>query len=245
MKRILYPTAFTKTTAISQNPPKGACTQHSRSVKFACYDYMTERTVSTNRLIAFSDGVFAIAITILVLGISVPEASKEMVTQGVLSQKLLALWPKIVSYIFSFIIVGIFWVGHHIIFQYIKRADRNFFWLNILYLMVIAFIPFPAALLGQYGPQVSVVVLYGITIFMVGLLFEAMWLYATHKRRLIDDRLDQKRIKKATVIILLPTVLYFIAIFIALTNPYMSLAIYIIIPILYILPSPIDEYIEE
>lgn len=206
---------------------------------------MTGKTVSSNRLVAFSDGVFAIAITILVLGISVPEVSKEMVAQQVLSQKLFALWPKIVSYIFSFIIVGIFWVGHHIIFQYIKRADRNFFWLNILYLLFIAFIPFPAALLGQYGPQVSVVVLYGVTIFLVGFLFLGMWLYATNKRRLIDDRLDPKRIRKATIIILLPTILYLIAIFIALKNPYLSLAIYIIIPLLYILPSPIDEFIEE
>lgn len=206
---------------------------------------MKQRTVSSERLIYFSDAVFAIAITILVLGITVPEISKVANLNGVLTGKLLELWPKIFSFIFSFSIIGIFWSGHHILFQYIKRANRILIWLNLLYLMFISFIPFPAALLGQFGAQESVVVLYGFTIFMIGLTFGGIWLYASQKQRLINNKLNQQEINRVTTIIFMPTVIYFAAILIAIKYPIVSLLIYIIIPILYILPSPIDEFLRD
>ena len=104
--------------------------------------------LSTHRIEAFSDGVFAIAITLLVLNLQVPEIA----TVSELASKLGALWPKLVSYVLSFMVVGIYWVAHHNTFHYIKRSDRNLLWLNILMMLFVVFIPFPAALLGQY-PQ--------------------------------------------------------------------------------------------
>src|SRR6266487_2888595 len=110
--------------------------------------------LNTNRIEAFSDGVFAVAITLLVLNLQVPQ----LASANELVPKLSELWPKLLSYALSFVIVGIYWVAHHNTFHYIKQSDRNLLWLNILLLMCIVFLPFPTALLGQYPEQrVSVI----------------------------------------------------------------------------------------
>src|SRR5215472_15319593 len=120
--------------------------------------------LSTTRLEAFSDGVFAVAITLLVLNLQVPQitAISELVP------RLVELWPKLLSYVLSFVLVGIYWVAHHNTFHYIKRSDRNLLWLNILLLLCIVFIPFPTALLGQY-PELRVsIIIYGGIAIVVG-----------------------------------------------------------------------------
>ncbi len=101
--------------------------------------------LTTGRITAFSDGVFSIAITLLVLNLCVPTVPGELLDQ------LGKQWPSLLSYILSFVIVGIYWVAHHNMFHYIKRSDRPFLWINILLLMCVAFIPFPAGLLGQFS----------------------------------------------------------------------------------------------
>ncbi len=108
--------------------------------------------LSTNRIEAFSDGVFAVAITLLVLNLQVPQIAASLVSKD-LPQKLLDLGPKLLIFALSFIVVGIYWVAHHNTFHYIKHADRNLLWLNILLLLCIVFIPFPTELLGQYPDQ--------------------------------------------------------------------------------------------
>jgi uncharacterized membrane protein len=124
--------------------------------------------LSTNRLEAFSDGVFAVAITLLVLNLQVPQIA--VVSE--LVPKLGALWPKLLSYALSFVIVGIYWVAHHNTFHYIKRSDRNLLWLNILLMMRIVFIPFPTALLGQYPEQQVSVIIYAGTLVITGLVLQ-------------------------------------------------------------------------
>lgn len=201
--------------------------------------------MNTSRVEAFSDGVFAIAITLLILGVSVPETSTQVLIRGELLTKIIALWPKILSYIISFAVIGIFWVGHHIMFRFIKRMDRIGLLLNILVLMVIAFIPFSAALMGVYGREQIAVVIYGITLFLAGITFELFWLYASHNYRLIDQTLDSNHIQKASLIILVAPVIYLIAVILSVFNPLWSIVIYILVPLLYILPSPIDEFVTE
>ena len=101
--------------------------------------------LSSVRIMTLADGVFAIVLTLLVLDIKAPKA----ISEAELISKLLALWPKLFSYIISFVILGILWFGHHMEFHYIRRSDRIHIWLNLLFLMCIAFIPFSAALLGS------------------------------------------------------------------------------------------------
>ena len=197
--------------------------------------------LSTGRIEAFSDGVFAIAITLLILAVTVPEHAPEATAHPELSAQIVALWPKILSYAISFAVIGIFWVGHHIMFHYIKRSDRTLLWLNILFLMMISFIPFPAALLGQYGADRTAVIVYGATLMAAGLMIEAIWLYASAGRRLISPTLDPALIRMATGIVLAGPIVYLIAVALAFVNPLWSILIYIVVPVAYVIPSPIDR----
>ena len=103
-----------------------------------------------NRVEALTDGIFAVAMTLLVLDIEVPEVQQATGTAN-LPLKLLALVPKMLSYIISFIILGVYWVGHHAQLAFIHRADRPLLWINILFLLWVALVPFSTALLSEYS----------------------------------------------------------------------------------------------
>lgn len=200
--------------------------------------------LKTNRIEAFSDGVFAIAITILVLTITVPTLTKTQVANGELLGALMGLWPKILSYIISFAIVGIFWIGHHIMFHYIKKTDRQILWLNNIFLMIVSFIPVPAAILGLYTTSKSAIILYGATLLAAGLVFYGMWRHAVTGFRLTHDHLDPKLVRKASELLLFGPLMYLVAIFVSFWSPYLSLFIYFIVPLFYILPGPIDQLVD-
>jgi uncharacterized membrane protein len=126
-------------------------------------------------------------------------------------------------------------------FHYIKHTDRMFLFLNNLYLMVIAFMPFPAALLGQYGSTQTAVIVYAGTLIAAGLLYTNLWFYATKNRRLVDPNLSDRLIHLVKKIILFAPVVYLLAIAISFINPRLSLIMFIITPTLYIIPGPIDR----
>jgi uncharacterized membrane protein len=108
-----------------------------------------------DRIVFFSDAVFAIAITILVLDIRVPDG----LSPAELPAEVLGLWPKYLSYVVSFLVLAIYWQAHHRVFRPIRGYDGTLVWLNFLFLMAVAFLPFPTSLLGEYGrEQVSVVI---------------------------------------------------------------------------------------
>jgi uncharacterized membrane protein len=200
--------------------------------------------LSTARMEAFSDSIFGFAITLLVLNITVPELSRSQALHGELLPHLLADWPRFLTYAMSFAIIGIFWVGHTIMFHYIKRSDRKLLWLNALLLMSVGFMPFPTNILGKYAPEMTAVLLYGITLMIAGLLFTIIWLHASTNKHLVDKNLPDEVIKKGLLVVSVAPIVYVIAITLAFVNPLISLGIYITVPILYILPSPIDDLIE-
>jgi uncharacterized membrane protein len=106
-----------------------------------------ETEVTTHRVESFSDGVFAIAITLLILEIKVPLFGGG--NSRDLASALLGLWPSYFGYVFSFVMIGIHWIQHHYVFKLYERSDHNFALLNMLYLMTIAFVPFPTAVLAR------------------------------------------------------------------------------------------------
>jgi uncharacterized membrane protein len=112
----------------------------------------TEDGKGLDRVIFFSDAVFAIVMTLLILDIQVPEIPPDLVSAE-LPGRVLDLWPKFFSYVLSFLAVGTYWIAHHGTFRYIKSYDRNLISLNLLFLLSISFVPFPTALLGEYGEQ--------------------------------------------------------------------------------------------
>jgi uncharacterized membrane protein len=154
----------------------------------------TENGRELDRIVFFSDAVFAIAITLLVLDIHVPEIPERLVDEQ-LPGRLLALWPKYLSYVLSFVVILMYWMAHHITFRAIKRYDRTLIWLNSLFLMCIAFLPFPTSLLGEYGDNQLAVAIYAASVAVARLLLTAMWWYASSGHRLIDESFPESTIR--------------------------------------------------
>lgn len=104
--------------------------------------------MSLNRFEAFSDGVFAIAVTLLVLEIKAPDLSQTTSSEAV--TKLFQIFPHFLSYVTSFIVIGVLWINHHALFHFLKRVDRTALTINLFLLMCVAFIPYPTALIGEF-----------------------------------------------------------------------------------------------
>jgi uncharacterized membrane protein len=168
------------------------------------------------RLVFFSDAVFAIAITLLALEIRLP-ALGENPTNDQLLQALLALWPKYLSYAISFLVIGSFWLGHHRRFRLILRYDTRLLLLNILLLMGVAFIPFPTAVIGEYGNRTATI-FYALVMTIAGLLNAAVWLYASHRNRLIEPSFTLQKRQRETLRVFILPVLFLLSIGLAFIN---------------------------
>ena len=150
--------------------------------------------LAVHRLAALTDGVFAIVMTLLVLEISIPEIAQSSL-HAELPRRLLELWPKLLSYGISFILLGMFWYLHHMAFHYIKRSDNGLVWLNIFFLMFVALIPFSTSLFGSYGTEQLPLVIYAINIILVNVMRFLLWTYATGKYRLVDRDISPRLLK--------------------------------------------------
>lgn len=195
--------------------------------------------LTKSRIEALTDGVFAIAMTLLILEIKVPMLEHSQVHE--LPSKLLAQWPKYVSYVISFIMLGIYWIGHHNQFHLIRRSDRRLLWINILFLMTISFVPFSTALLGEYAGQQIAAVIYGANLVVVGLLLYWHWHYATYNARLVNVDIDPQVVSMVSRRILFGPAAFLLAIGVSFASVAASLAIYLLTPLIYVLPGKIDR----
>ena len=202
--------------------------------------------LSTTRLEALVDGVFAVAMTLLVLGLVVPREPVRL-SGAVLSRHLVDDLVKLrftaLTYAISFVIAGVYWVGHHNQFPFIRRADRVLLWINIVFLMFVTCIPFSTGLRGAYPGQQIAVALYGGNLIAIGLVLYLQWWYATGGRRLTDPDLDPLVVRRAARRILTGPVAYLLAIGVSFVSPAVSIAIYVLVPLLYILPGRVDRHL--
>jgi uncharacterized membrane protein len=180
--------------------------------------------MSKARLEAFSDGVFAIAITLLVLEIKVPSAEGG----HSLAHGLLDLWPSYAGFSVSFITIGIIWVNHHAVFATVQRVDRALLFKNLLLLLTVSFIPFPTAVMAEYlradsGENLAAA-FYAGWFFVMGVAFRQIWPHAA--------RDWASRVGPA---------LYFAAAAVAFLNAYVSLAVCAALAIYYALPQSIER----
>jgi uncharacterized membrane protein len=164
-----------------------------------------------DRIVFFSDAVFAIAITLLVLNIEVPQIPQDLVAQE-LSTRLLDLWPDVLSYVLSFLVILSFWMAHHSIFSAIRGHDRVLVWLNSLFLMCVAFLPFTTSLLDEYGDQQLVVAIYATSLAITRLLLTAVWWYASGKHRLVDEAVNRGTIRALRIRGLIMPLIFLISI---------------------------------
>jgi uncharacterized membrane protein len=150
-----------------------------------------------DRIIFFSDAVFAIAITILVLDIRVPNIPEGRVATELPAQ-ILGLGPKYLSYVISFLVLAIYWQAHHRVFRPIRGYDGTLVWLNFLFLMAVAFLPFPTSLLGEYSGEQLSVVIYAANAAVASLLLITISWYATSRYRLVSPDIDdeEERIRR-------------------------------------------------
>ena len=182
---------------------------------------------TTNRIEALTDGVFAIVMTLLVLDISIPEIARSSV-QAELPGRLLELWPKFYSYALSFVVLGLMWISHRRIFHYIKRSNTGLLWINIIFLMFVALIPFSTSLLGDYRMEQLTFMVYGINLFLIFAMMFILWTYATGKYRLVDSEIDPRLVKKRKLSIITPSLIIVLTIGISFVNVIAAFAILVL-----------------
>ena len=188
-----------------------------------------ERTHDPARLMALTDGVFAIVITLLVLEIHVPELSGGQR----LTEALREVRPSFIAFLISFLITAISWSAHRDLFAHIRLTDRNLVWLNLLYMLPLSLIPFGAALMSRYEREPVALSLYGLLLLLIALTRLIVWLYATNRPHLMFEPIDRRTRRLGVLLVLIPAALWLLAILIADSAPTASLAIYAGVPILY------------
>lgn len=165
------------------------------------------------RLVFFSDAVYAIAITLLVIDLRLPPGAGEL-SSAELARVLLTMLPQFFTYVLSFLVIGSFWNSHHTKFRFVRRYNRTLITLNMLLLMAVAFIPFPTSVLGESG-NTTATILYASAIVVASLLSALEWWYAV-RRDLVMESTSQHDRRRQTVRPLLTALIFGLSIPIAL-----------------------------
>lgn len=202
----------------------------------------TER--ETDRIEAFSDGVFAIAITLLILDVKIPHQSS-----GSLLSMLLNLWPTYFAYILSFVMIGIYWAQHHYVFKLFGKTNHTLNLLNLLFLLCIAFLPFPTQVLDEYmldgANQTTAATFYALGLWLPAASWFLMWLYATGGGGLVGRRLDPGYRRRMTIQYGGSVALYSSAILLSLVDFKWGLGLCVGLTLLYLLPPRRPHYVED
>ena len=188
--------------------------------------------MGTARLETFSDGVFAIAATLLVLDVRAEGPG--------LGHELVHIWPSYFAYATSFLTIGIMWVNHHTVFEQIARCDRTFLFISVGFLMLVAFVPFPTRLVAEQlrGDDTRAAALaYGITLTATAFFYSALWFYAAVGRRLLDEDADQRVVSGISRSYLPGPWIYLAATLVAFVSPKTSIALFGAIALFYMLES--------
>jgi uncharacterized membrane protein len=191
---------------------------------------------SKSRVETFSDGIFAIIVTLLVLELKVPMIDNPA-DANELFAALIALLPKLISWMISFFTVCVIWVNHHRLFKIFNFIDHGLFWWNAVLLLWCSFIPFPTAALGDYPNNQTAVILYGIVMMCMALTFSLMRIYTGNKHDLLHPDTDIQEFKTGTIYsIVFGPVLYMFGALVSIIHPYFSFVIYLGIAIYFIFP---------
>ena len=195
---------------------------------------------TTTRLEAFSDGVFAIAITLLVLEIRLPDAH-EVETLGGLGHALVGLWPSYVGYVVSFVTAGIMWANHHNVVRLIGRVDHGLMVWNLLLLMAISFTPFPTAVMAEHLPHAGwdrtiAVAFYCGSFTLTALFYNLMWGHVARNRHLLRPHVTDAQVRAITRAYRPGTFLYGLAVATAFISVGAALAIVFGLALFFILP---------
>jgi uncharacterized membrane protein len=190
-----------------------------------------------NRLHALTDGVYAIAMTLLVLELHVPDArsSAELVTG------LIAIAPNLFGFALGFAVLGTYWVGSAVNLSHLARVNRAALFLNVLQLFFISLLPFTTALLGRYPDEAAAVIIYALHLELLGLAQYAHWVYVLRHPELVHAPIDARTERAATIRILVGPAAWAVAMLLALVSPRLAYAVFYVVLIGYLIASVRDR----
>jgi uncharacterized membrane protein len=198
-------------------------------------------TMSSGRLEALGDGIFSVAMTFLVIELDLPSVQGNSLKD--LLQALYEIRQELFCYFISFIVLGIMWFGHRMVFEYISKTNRYFIFLGVLFYMVVCLVPFSTRFLSANALQWYAILMYGLNLSMCNLSLYAQWIYAINRPSLHARLLPKEVRREARILFLISPVMYAIAILISFYVPLVSLAIYFVTPVLYLIPNKLDKYL--
>lgn len=197
---------------------------------------------SLDRLRALADGIFAFAMTVLVLDVRLPSADA-VLTHGSLLAALQALLPAIAACVLSFLVLCMYWIAHHNTFLVVVRSSRTLVALTMLFLLCIAFVPFAASVLARAPRLPLAIVLYGAALTTTSLVLLALVQYAMGQARLTQASPQLEGLRKAAIRrVLAPVALYLASMAMSPWQPTASLLVYLLLPLVYLLPSRVDHW---
>jgi uncharacterized membrane protein len=205
----------------------------------------------TGRLEAFSDGVFAVAITLLVLTIKIPGVdvpASQLPNDTQLWAILLSEWPMLAAYTTSFATIGVMWINHHRLYTHIKRTNTILMLLNLLLLLVIVFIPVPTALVAEYlvhPDQHAAALLYSGTNVILAICFNLLWRYASYHNRLLSKNADTRAVSAITRQYWFGPVVYLLAFILALFSAPASLTLCFLLALFFAIPPRLPRSLSE
>ncbi|HEV3086189.1 MAG TPA: TMEM175 family protein [Candidatus Elarobacter sp.] len=193
------------------------------------------------RFESFSDGVFAFAITLLVLGFAVPmHGELKWTTDAELTRELLKLWPNLIAYALSFAVIGIMWQNHHALFRTVRHVDRVTVFLNLLLLGSTVFIPFVTSTLGFYPTTHAATFLYGVVLSICATWYNVMLWHLIRSRAFVEA-VTPERIDGTVTAYRIGWLTYAAATLVALFVPLASFALYVLIAGYYLVPRGVDD----
>jgi uncharacterized membrane protein len=199
------------------------------------------RGFQKNRIEALIDGIFAVALTLLVLDIKLPEGVA-YATNEELWNHLVGLERHFAIYAISFIVIGIYWVAHHVQFHYVRYTDRRLIWINMIFLLLISFLPFATDLVGDHEDLVLPCEIYGATLLLLSCVSYVHLRYLSRHPYLATPELTPLAVRLLKRRIALFTVIPALSMVIALFNTRLALLVYLLILTAHFLPARIDEF---
>ena len=199
------------------------------------------RGFEKNRMEALIDGIFSVALTLLVLDIKLPDG-ETYATNTDLWNRLLSLERHFVIYAISFIVIGIYWVAHHVQFHYVRYTDRRLIWINMMFLLLISFLPFATDLVGDHPELVLPIEIYGVTLLLLSAMSYLHLRYLYRHPYLATADLTSVAVKLLKKRIALFTLIPMFSMAMAFYNTRVALFVYLLILTAHFLPAHIDEY---
>jgi uncharacterized membrane protein len=196
--------------------------------------------IKINYVISFSDALFAFSITFMALSIQIPTFSSNIADSELTRRLGQLLVPNIIHYMVSFMVVGMYWISYHRIFEQIRRTNVTLLWLNLLFLMFIALVGYFTGLLVTYGTHIIVVISFSGIMAASGFVLCLIWWYATHNRKLVDQDMDDHLIRYFLMRTIVSPIIFLTTIGISFINVQAAQYLWVVI-----LPANIIIYMKH